>query len=101
MSEDNGRRRSRGALSGFRRDLRKRGEKQMKDMMNKMMTNPEFMKAAGSAMTLLSRVNQVRAKGVKPLDEVLAELDKQVERLQKKANSLGVRIGEMETSLAK
>lgn len=94
-------RRRGGALSGIRKDLRKRGEQQMKEMMNKMMTNPEFMKAAGSAMTLLSRVNQVRAKGVKPLDEVLKDLDKQVERLQKKANSLGVRIDEMEAALAK
>ena len=91
--------RNRGGISGLRNDLRKRGEKQMKEMMNKMMTNPEFMKAAGSAMTLLSRVNQVRAKGVKPLDEVLADLDKQVERLQKKANSLGVRLDEIEQTL--
>lgn len=92
--------RNRGGLSGLlRKNLRRRGEKQMKDMMNKMMTNPEFMKAAGSAMTLLSRVNQARSKGVKPLDEVLADLDKQVERLQKKANSLGVRLDEIESSL--
>jgi len=95
MSEE----RRRGGLGGLRKDLRKRGEKQMQQFMSKMMADPSFMKAAGSAMTLLSKINEARSKGVKPLDEVLHELDRQVERLQKKTSSMGTRLSEIETKI--
>ncbi len=85
---------------GFRSDLRKRGERQMQQLMQRMMSNPDFMKAAGSAMTLLSRINEVRSKGVKPLDEMLKEIDRQVERLQKKANSIASRVSEIEAKMS-
>lgn len=91
--------RRRSGLGGLRKDLRKRGEKQMQQFMSKMMADPAFMKAAGSAMTLLSKINEARSKGVKPLTEVIHELDRQVERLQKKASSMGTRLSEIETKL--
>ncbi len=89
MSEQ---RKSSSPIASLRRDLRKRGQAQMQQFMGKMMQNPELMKSAGQAMALLSQVNQVRAKGVKPLDEVLKDIDRSVEKLDKKLDQMAQRV---------
>lgn len=97
MSE---KRSNRGPLSGLRRDLRKRSEKQVQQFMSKMMSDPDMMKAAGNAMTLMSRVNEARSKGFKPLDDLVKDVDRQIARLQKKAESMSARLDELEKKLA-
>ncbi len=99
MADTNERRRSGNPIANLQKDLRKRGQAQMQQFMGKMMQNPDLMKSAGQAMALLSQVNQVRAKGVKPLNEVLKEVDKAVERLDKKVDQMTQRVTELSARL--
>ncbi len=82
-------------IASLRRDLRKRGQAQMQQFMGKMMQNPELMKSAGQAMALLSQVNQVRAKGVKPLNEILKEVDRSIDKLEKKLDQMAQRVNDL------
>lgn len=99
MADTNERRRSGNPIANLQKDLRKRGQAQMQQFMGKMMQNPDLMKSAGQAMALLSQVNQVRAKGVKPLNELLKEVDKAVERLDKKVDQMTQRVNELSAKL--
>ncbi len=96
MSEQ---KKSSSPIASLRRDLRKRGQAQMQQFMGKMMQNPELMKSAGQAMALLSQVNQVRAKGVKPLDEVLKDIDRSVEKLDKKLDQMAQRVSDLSAKI--
>lgn len=95
MSETRSSRRPSSPIANLQRELRKRGQAQMQQMMGKMMQNPELMKSAGQAMALLSQVNQARAKGVKPLNEVFADIDRAIDRLDKKVDQMTARLNDL------